>query len=431
MVPAAELDDSPTRQVLQQAFEAALAAADPAACMPAAVAELCDGKPALVLGAGKAAASMAVAFHSVWPASVPLRGLVVTRYGHGLAPGETSGAIEVIEAAHPSPDQASVAAGGRMLALARERGSEERLWFLVSGGGSALCAAPLPGITLTQKRAAAAHLIAAGADIRQVNCVRKQLSAIKGGRLATAARPGRVTTLAISDIPGDAVADIASGPTVPDRSTQQDALQLLESYRYGAIDELRPVLEDPGLASPSPDDPAFQDDRVRLVASATTALDAAERFLEERGWEVLRLGDDLDGLAREVAETHARLAKQQATRGRRVALLSGGEARVVLRSKAGRGGRNLEYLAALALALDGAVGVHALAADSDGIDGQGDHAGGIVAPDSLAQGRRLGLSLHDLLERQDTYGYFDACGMLVRTGPTRTNVNDFRLILCG
>jgi glycerate 2-kinase len=427
MVPSNSRDRM-WRQQLERAFTAALDAAAPAVCLPPALTGLDLDGPALVLGAGKAAAAMAVAFHAARPQ--PTRGLVVTRYGHGLRPGESSGGIEVIEAAHPLPDAASLDAGRRMLAMARGIQPGETLWFLVSGGGSALCALPLEGLTLAGKRAAVEHLMRAGADIRQINCVRKQLSAIKGGRLAAAAHPARVMTLAISDIPGDRVADIASGPTVPDGTSQRDALAVLERYRYPGIAGLRGLLEDPRNAPPRPDDPGFAEDQIRLIASATTALDAAERFLREQGWRVERLGDDLDGFARELARDHARLARRYAGRGQRVALLSGGESRVVLHGQAGRGGRNLEYLAALAIELAGQPGIHALAADTDGIDGHGDHAGGIVGPETLQLGSVQGLSLETTLARQDTYAYFDQCGLLLRTGPTRTNVNDFRLILC-
>jgi hydroxypyruvate reductase len=385
-------------------------------------------RPALVLGTGKAAASMAAAFYAHWDA--PVRGMVVTRYGHGLGPGEQCGEIEVVEAGHPSPDSSSLAAGARLLELAGSSRSDETLCCLISGGGSALAAQPLPALTFEQKRAAANFLLRQGADIREINCVRKHLSRLKGGRLAAAAHPAPVATFVISDVPGDDVGAIASGPTVPDPTTQSEARRVLEKYRYPAQHELDAVLRDPQWETPKPGDPAFANDSVHLIATAATALAAAARFLEQQGFDVVQLGDDLDDEAQTLGREHARLAKRTLKSGARTAILSGGETRVVLGESGGRGGRNTEYLAALALELDGAPGICALAADTDGIDGHGDHAGGIVVPETLQQGAARGLSLADLLARHDTYSYFDACGSLLRTGPTRTNVNDFRLILC-
>lgn len=418
---------SPARRLLTQAFTAALEAAAPAVRLPQALAGL-PRRPALVLGTGKAAASMAAAFSAHWGA--PVRGLVVTRYGHGLAPGEDAGGIEVIEAGHPSPDGASLAAGARLLELARGLRRGEMLCCLISGGGSALASQPLPVLQFEQKRAAADFLIRQGADIREINCVRKHLSRLKGGRLAAAAHPSPVATFAISDVPGDDVGAIASGPTVPDPTTQAEALAILEKYAYPELDELAPILRDPQWETPKRDDPAFAGDSVHLIATGATALEAAARFLEKQGYRVMLLGDDLDDEAQALGREHARLAKRARAAGERTAILSGGETRVVLGDGAGRGGRNTEYLAALALELDGEPGVFALAADTDGIDGHGDHAGGIVVPEALALGAARGLSLEGLLARHDTYSYFDACGLLVKTGPTRTNVNDFRLILC-
>jgi hydroxypyruvate reductase len=412
--------------LLEQAFERALAAAAPAVCLPPHL-EPYPRHPALVLGMGKAAASMTAAFCEHWDA--PTRGLVVTRYGHGLKPGESSGGVEVLEAGHPSPDAASLGAGKRLLELAAGARPDEYLVCLVSGGGSSLAAAPLPPITFEQKRAAANYLIRQGADIREINCVRKHLSKLKGGRLAAAAHPARVCTFVISDVPGDDVGDIASGPTIADSTTQADALSILERYEYPKLDELLPVLGDRAHETPKPGSPEFSRDTVHLIASAATALEAASAFLAERGYEVVYLGDDLADEAQALGRAHARLAKQHAGRGRRVAILSGGESRVVLGDAGGRGGRNTEYLAALALELEGCPGVYALAADTDGIDGHGDHAGAIVVPETLQLGSEH-CSLAALLARHDTYSYFDSGRYLVKTGPTRTNVNDFRLILC-
>lgn len=415
------------RSVLEQAFAQASQAAAPAVCLPPAMERL-PRRAALVLGAGKAAASMAAAFHANW--SAPVRGMVVTRYGHGLKPGESAGGVEIVEAGHPSPDAASLAAGNRLLDSAADLRGGEMLVCLISGGGSALASQPLPVLTFEQKRAAANFLIRHGADIREINCVRKHLSRLKGGRLAAVAHPNPVATFVISDVPGDDVGAIASGPTVPDPTTQADALRILEKYGYPARAELVPILSDPQWETPKPGDAAFASDSVHLIATAKTALAAAARFLELQGYQVLQLGDDLDDEAQTLGKEHARLAKATRESGKRTAILSGGETRVVLGNGGGQGGRNTEYLAALALELDGAPGIAALAADTDGIDGHGDHAGGIVVPETLELGAKRGLSLAELLARHDTYRYFDACGFLVKTGPTRTNVNDFRLILC-
>jgi hydroxypyruvate reductase len=356
--------------------------------------------------------------------------MVVTRYGHGLTPRESCGAIEVVEAGHPSPDAASLSAGARLLELAKRLERSETLICLISGGGSSLASQPLPPLAFEQKRSAANYLIRQGADIREINCVRKHLSSLKGGRLAAAAHPRPVVTFAISDVPGDDVGAIASGPTVPDPTTQAEALAILERYRYPALPELAPVLRDSRWETPKPGDPRFARDRVQVIATAATALEAAARLLEQHGYRVLNLGDDLADEAQSLGREHARLAKARAASGERCAILSGGETRVVLGAAGGRGGRNTEYLAALALELDAAAGIYAIAADTDGIDGHGDHAGAIVMPELAALGAARGVSLAQLLARHDTYSYFDACGLLLKTGPTRTNVNDFRLILC-
>ena len=382
---------------------------------------------ALVLGAGKAAASMAMAFNE--QAQAALRGLVVTRYGHGLREGESAGEIEVVEAGHPLPDEAGVEAGRRMLELARSVRSDETLWFLASGGGSALCVAPLAGVSLEQKRSATDFLMRSGADIREINTVRRHLSAIKGGRLAQVAHPARVVTLAISDVPDDNLCDIASGPTVPDPTTQREAVEVLERYGYPSLDELLGVLSDPVNESPKPGDAGFSQDIAKIVASSKTAMDAAETFLTEQGYEVQRLGDNLAADARELGREHALLAKNFITSGSKVALLSGGETTVVVRHSGGRGGRNLEYLASLALELEGQDGVFAIAADTDGIDGSSDAAGAFIDPDLPDLAKAAGVDLQSCLEQNDTHSFFKACDLLVKTGPTRTNVNDFRLVV--
>ncbi len=408
------------------AFETAVESASADRCIMLSPADLDCARP-VVLGAGKAAAAMAVAFNRATDGRAD--GLVVTRYGHGLKPGEDAGRIDVLEAGHPAPDLASVAAAERMLTVAGSLRDGDTLWFLVSGGGSALLAAPLPGVTLADKRQVATCLMHSGADIREINTVRKHLSAIKGGRLAAVAHPARVRTLAISDVPGDSLADVASGPTIPDPTTRDDALAIVRRYRCPLSEAVEALLGSDVCETPKPGSALFAADQASVVASATTALDAAEQSLNSAGYRVTRLGDDLAAPARELGAAHAKLALDLAGGGGRHALLSGGETTVVVKNAAARGGRNLEYLASLALALEATPNVVALAADTDGIDGNGDHAGGLVVPSSLARGRALGLDLDDALAANATYEYFDRCKLLLRTGPTRTNVNDFRLLL--
>jgi hydroxypyruvate reductase len=415
-------------ELLRGAFDSAVRASAPEVCLPAALAQIENRGPALVLGAGKAAAAMAASFAANWPDDV--RGLVVTRYEHGLKPAEDARGIEVIEAGHPSPDSASLDAGAKLLSLATHLRAGEALYCLISGGGSSLAAAPVTGLSFDDKRNAANFLMHAGADIREINCVRKHLSGLKGGRLAAVARPAPVTTFAISDVPGDNIADIASGPTIPDRTTQADARAILARYQYPELAGLERILSDPALETPKPEGPGFAADRAELVATAATALAAAEAYLTAQGLQVLNLGGDLDDEAQTLGREHARLAKAKLAEGQRLAIISGGETRVILSKTGGRGGRNLEYVSGLALELDGCPGVFALAADTDGIDGHGGHAGGIVVPDILERGAHRGLSLVTLLRDHDSYSYFDAVDLLVRTGPTRTNVNDFRIILC-
>lgn len=415
-------------EMLRTALERALQAAASGSCLIEALEGEDKTRPALVLGAGKAAAAMAAAFRRAWPS--PVRGLVVTRYGHGLVDGEDAGDIEILEAGHPSPDSASLEAGARLLELAAGIRPEETLYFLISGGGSALASVPLDSANQGHKRDAADFLMHNGADIREINCVRKHLSALKGGRLAKLAHPSPVRTFAISDVPGDDIADIASGPTIPDPTTQAEARRILQKYAYPDIQRLERYLTDPAYETPKPDDPNFAGDRATIIASAKTALAAARAFLAEAGFEVVYLGCDLSGDAQSLGREHARLAMQYRNRGQRVAILSGGETTVVIDRHGGRGGRNLVYLSALALELDGQPGIFALAADTDGIDGHGGHAGGIVTPDLLERGARAQKTLDKLLAEHDTYRFFDACGALIETGPTRTNVNDFRIIIC-
>jgi hydroxypyruvate reductase len=359
-----------------------------------------------------------------------LDGLVVTRYGHTV-PCER---IEIVEAAHPVPDAAGELAAQRILAKLRGLAKTDRVLALISGGGSALLAAPAEGISLTEKRAITSALLKSGASISEMNCVRKHLSAIKGGRLAVAAWPARILTLAISDVPGDDPAVIASGTTVADPSTALDALQVLDFYAIEIEPTLRQRLLGSELETPKPGDSRLAHSEFRLIASPQQMLLAAAEKARQLGITPLILGDALEGEAREVGKALAGIAKYYGQHGilpkKPCVLLSGGETTVTLRGT-GRGGRNTEFLLGLALALEGAPQIHALAADTDGIDGSEDNAGAFVAPDTLVRGRAKGLDIRRAMADNDAWGYFSALGDLLVTGPTRTNVNDFRAILIG
>jgi hydroxypyruvate reductase len=415
------------REVLRRLFDAAIAAADPASCVPPYLPPD-DGGRLIVIGAGKASAAMARAVEEHW--SGPLDGLVVTRYGHGV-PCQR---IEIVEAAHPVPDAAGEAAAARILGRISRLTATDRVLALLSGGGSALLAAPAAGVTLAEKRAITTALLRSGASISEINCVRKHLSAIKGGRLAAAAWPASVLTLAISDVPGDDPAVIASGPTVGDPTTAVDALKVLDRHGIAIPDELRARLCSGELETPKPGDPRLAKSEFRLVASPRQMLEAAGDEARRLGITPLILGDAIEGEAREVGKALAGMAVSCGRHGfpaqKPCVLLSGGETTVTLKGD-GRGGRNSEFLLGLALALDGAPGVHALAADTDGIDGSEDNAGAFVAPDSLRRARELGLDIRRFMAANDAWGYFSALGDLLVTGPTRTNVNDFRAILIG
>ncbi|MCE0734389.1 glycerate kinase [Halomonas sp. G15] len=386
----------------------------------------------LVVGAGKAAAAMAATLERAWQAhqpEAPLEGLVVTRYGHGIeeheAPCER---IEVLEASHPMPDGLSEEAARRMLEAVAPLGEEDLVIALISGGGSALMSLPAPGITLAEKQALNRELLRCGAPIREINTVRRHLSAIKGGRLAAAAHPAQVLTWVISDVPGDDPTLVASGPTLPDASTPADALAILERHGIAIPDAVRRHLEGAGEA-PAPDDQGFARDRARVLARAADALEAARVATATRGIEVRVLGDDLEGEARELGRAQAHLAlSSQAGLSRPLLLLSGGETSVTVRGD-GRGGRNVEYLLGLFEALQGAPGIHALAIDTDGIDGSEDNAGALIADADWARARQQGLDPATFLSRNDAYTFFQALERLIVTGPTRTNVNDFRAIL--
>ncbi|MBK7136702.1 MAG: glycerate kinase [Rhodocyclales bacterium] len=410
--------------LLRRLFEAAVGAADPALCVPRHLPPPPPGRT-LVIGAGKAAAAMARAVETHWPGE--LSGLVVTRYGHGVACDR----IEVVEAAHPVPDEAGRKAAARMLAAVRGLTADDLVLVLISGGGSALLALPFEGIALADKQQINRALLRSGAGIGEMNCVRKHLSAIKGGRLAAAAHPARVLTLVISDVPGDDPAVVASGPTVADPGTCAEALAILEAHRIDVPPHVRQLLASGAPETPKPGDPRLARSETRVIATAQAALAAAAEAARAAGVAPLILGDAIEGEAREVAKALAGMAKSCARHGVPLAppcvLLSGGETTVTVKGQ-GRGGRNAEFLLALAVALDGAAHIHAIACDTDGIDGSEDNAGAWLADDTLARARALGIDARGRLADNDGYGFFAALGDLVVSGPTRTNVNDFRAI---
>ena len=393
----------------------------------------------LVLGAGKAAGAMAHAVEAFWPADAPLSGLVVTRYGHlPPRPDGLPQRIEVLQAAHPVPDAAGLAAAERILALTQGLTADDLVLCLISGGGSALLSLPAQGLTLADKQRINHELLACGAGIGEMNCVRKHLSRIKGGRLALACAPARVVTLTISDVPGDDPSVIASGPTVADASSCADALAILTRYAIAVPPAVREALQSGALETPKPGVPAFVAHQVHLIATPQQSLQAAAEAARAAGLAAYILSDEMEGESREVGKVHAALARAVAKRGEPFAapcvILSGGETTVTLRPQRagavpGRGGRAGEFCLGLAQALQGQAGVWALAADTDGIDGVEDNAGAWVEPATLSRASQRGMKVADYLERNDAYAYFDALGDLLRTGPTYTNVNDFRVLL--
>jgi glycerate 2-kinase len=393
----------------------------------------------LVLGAGKAGGAMAQAVEALWPAEAPLSGLVVTRYHH--TPPRPPGLpqrIEVVEAAHPVPDAAGLKAAERILALAHGLTPDDLVLCLISGGGSALLTLPAEGLTLQEKQRINRELLESGANIVEMNCVRKHLSRIKGGRLAAACAPARVVTLTISDVPGDDPSVIASGPTVPDASTCADAVAILQRYGIEVPGAIMSLLEQGALETPKPGDAVFQGQPVHMIATPQQSLEAAASEARAAGLQAYILSDEMEGESREVGKVHAALARAVARTGQPFArpcvILSGGETTVTIRKQPegtprGRGGRAGEFCLGLAQALQGQPGVWALAADTDGIDGVEDNAGAFVAPDTLGRALAQGMKIDAFLGRNDAYGYFSALGDLVVTGPTHTNVNDFRALL--
>lgn len=406
-------------------FDAAIASAQPALCVPPHLPNPPRGR-LIVVGAGKASAAMARAVEENW--SGPLSGLVVTRYGYAV-PCER---IDIVEAAHPVPDAAGMDAAQRMLERVGALHEDDLVLCLLSGGGSALLPLPAPGLTLDHKQIVSRALLRSGATISEINCVRRHLSAIKGGRLAAACHPARVLTLLISDVPSDRPSDIASGPTVADPTTCADALAILRRYDIEPPGPVRDVLESGRGESVKPSDPRLIGSAVRMIATPQLALEAAACVARAAGIAPYILGDAIEGEARDVGTVFAGMALQVAERNQPFAapcvLLSGGETSVTVRGS-GRGGRNVEFLLSLAIALEGHSGIHALAGDTDGVDGQEEIAGACIGPDSLVRAWSLGLKPQEMLANNDGHGFFTALGDSVLTGPTLTNVNDFRAIL--
>ena len=418
-------DPTDRRPLLRRMFEAAIAAAQPALCLPPHLPQKPKGRT-IVIGAGKASAEMARALEQHWDG--PLEGLVVTRYGYEV-PCER---IEIVQAAHPVPDAAGLRATERIRELVTGLGADDLVIALISGGGSSLLVGPAPGLTLADKQAVNKALLASGASISEMNCVRRHLSAVKGGRLAAACHPARVLTLLISDVPGDNPMDIASGPTVGDSTTRADALAIIERYRIAVPAPVREWLDREESESVKPEDPRLQRCETRMITAPQIALEAAAAVAREAGVTPYILGDSLEGEARDVGKVLAGLARQVVIHGQPFqtpcVLLSGGETTVTLRGQ-GRGGRNVECLLSMAVALDGLRGVHALAGDTDGVDGAEEIAGAVLTPDTLARAWAQGINPRASLDDNDGHGFFQALGDSVVTGPTLTNVNDLRAIV--
>jgi hydroxypyruvate reductase len=414
-----------SKPFLTSLFDAAVAAADPERTIRAHLPAKPSGRT-IVIGAGKGSAQMARALENAWDR--PLEGVVVTRYGYA-APCER---IEVLEAAHPVPDEAGLKAARRLMGKVADLTEDDLVIALISGGGSALLPAPAGKLTLDDEIAVNKALLASGAPISAMNTVRKHISAIKGGRLAAAAYPAKLVSLVVSDIPGDNPAFVASGPTVPDHASRLAALAVVEAYRLGLPASVMAHLNSPEADAPKPDDPRFAGNEVHVIASASVSLEAAAAEAKRQGIEAVILSDAIEGEAREVGGVHAAIAREVALRDRPfrkpVVILSGGETTVTIRGK-GKGGRNSEFLLAFALGIDGAEGIHALAADTDGIDGSEDNAGAFCDGTTMARLREGGLDARAYLANNDAWSAFDAVGDLFVPGPTGTNVNDFRAIL--
>ena len=426
------------RAFLRALFDAAVARAQPTADTLAPFLPAPPTGRTVVIGAGKASAAMAVALDALWPEQAPLSGLVVTRYGHvPTGTGSTSRRIAILEAAHPVPDAASQDAAERIAQQVQGLNADDLVIALFSGGGSAVMAQPAPGLTLADKQAIHSALLRSGATISEMNCVRKHLSAIKGGRLATLAAPARMVTLLISDVPGDDPATIASGPTVPDASTCAEALAICQRYQLTLPAAALAGLHSGQFETPKPSDARFTGHSVHLIATPQHSLEAAAALAQSHGVAAYILSDALEGESRDIGQMHAAIARQVARHGQPFArpcvILSGGETTVTLDASEptkdpSRGGRASEFLLSCAIALQGEPEVYALAADTDGIDGSEDNAGALATPSTLARAAALGLSPAEHLHRHDSYSFFAVLGDLVVTGPTFTNVNDFRAL---
>ncbi|MBT6095649.1 MAG: glycerate kinase [Rhodospirillaceae bacterium] len=417
------------KAVLRELFDAAVGAANPLKCVPPHLPTPPKGRT-VVIGAGKASAAMAQAVEAHWPDDrrAELSGLVITRYDYGK-PCEH---IEIVEAAHPVPDQAGADAARRLMDLVGDLNEDDLCLALISGGASSLLTLPADGLTLEDKQAVNRALLRSGATITEMNCVRKHLSAIKGGRLAAAVQPARLVSLLISDVPGDDPGVIGSGPTVPDPTTYADAREIITRYGVKLPKSAAEHLAAGGIETPKPDDRVFRNTELRMIARPAASLEAAEKAARDAGFNVLTLGDALEGEARDVAAQHAELAVLVKNGNGPVqtpaVILSGGELTVTMTGQ-GRGGPNGEYMLAMAQALEGADGIFAMACDTDGIDGSEDNAGAMISPDTLNRAGAAGLDLDAFLADNDSYGFFAALDDLVMTGPTYTNVNDFRALL--
>lgn len=412
--------------MLKSLFDTAIASVSATRVMPRKLPAPQHGRVALI-AVGKAAAAMADIALDRLPS--PSAALVVSRHGHMTEKLSSRAGVELIEAGHPYPDAQSIRAADRALEIARELEAQDHLLVLLSGGGSALLAAPAQGLTLSDKQATTRALLESGATIAEINCVRKHLSRIKGGRLALAAGPAKVTTLIISDVPGDDPQFVSSGPTVPDQTTLEMAREILRKYGIAAPTAILAALDSPANETPPADSLGLAGVETTIIARARDALTAAGAEATANGYAVTDLGDQLQAEARHLGASHAALARRLSVDGKARAIISGGETTVAVQNRQGKGGRNLEYLLGLAIALDGEPGISALACDTDGIDGTEDAAGAIVVPDTLERAAQLELDPAEYLRTNNAYEFFAALGDLVLTGPTRTNVNDFRVIL--
>ncbi|MBS0232750.1 MAG: glycerate kinase [Proteobacteria bacterium] len=419
------------RETLSTLFEAAYQTAHPSVCLPTHLPPVPENGRIIIIGAGKGSAAMAVAAEEHYIATGQadrISGLISTRHGFALP----TKVIEIMEAGHPVPDANSVVGAARAIALAKSAGPNDLVLCLLSGGASAIWAAPAPGVSFEAKQTLTRQLLKSGAPISEMNCVRKHLSEIKGGKLAAAVYPARLLTLAISDVPGDNPDEIGSGPTVADHSTLADARDVLAKWKITPSAEIADALSDPRHETLKAGDPKLSNSRYEIVAAPRASIEAAASIARLHGYHVITLGDDLEGEARDVARTHAEMALEAKHKGEKVAIMSGGELTVTVRGN-GSGGPNQEYALGLAIALNGMPGISGLAGDTDGIDGGGGHAGdpagAMVFPDTLQRAAAANLNAAKFLENNDSTGFFRPLGDLILCGPTQTNVNDFRVIL--